>query len=140
MPPPEKKQSDSDKIRKTDVSDYIKAHSHPNGGSWWKGFLKSNLFVALVLWVLAQVSIVVGMFWRVSSLSEWRGSVDSDIKTIKQQVAEESYDIKHHSEDIAALREADKEIKNDTKRVPVLESEHARLTKDVENLKDASKK
>lgn len=78
------KKPKSDQIRAATVGDFIKAHSHGNGGPPFAGFLKSNLFAALMIWILSQLALFAGTYFlnyaRTNQLMEWRIVTDQTLK------------------------------------------------------------
>jgi hypothetical protein len=137
---PHEKKPDSDQIRNIALEDYIKAQSKPNGHAW-KGFLKSNLFTAALIWILTQTVIAIGTFiaitYKVDSLREWKGNIDATLKRMDEQGTIKShYAVEQDGKDIARLDGRLGKVEEDTTRFRVLEAEHRRLTADVEKLKD----
>jgi len=138
----EKKPS-SDQIRKATVQDYLTAQSHADGHGI-KGFFKSNLFSALVLFVLGQGVIfagtVIAMYWRVSAIIEWKGKVEGRLERMDEQGTIYSH---YHIEELdksESKHDARLErIEDDSRQFEVLKSEHRRLTNDVEQLKNGKK-
>lgn len=83
------KKPKSDQIRHASIGDYLKAHSHPNGGPYgWQGFIRSNLFAALLIWILSQVLVFGGacfiVYARTNQLVEWRATVDQTMKRMDE--------------------------------------------------------
>lgn len=80
----------SDQIRHISVQDYISAHSHGavNGERGWKGFFKSNLFAAVVVFLLGQAVVVGGSllltYNRTALLIDWKTSVDLTLKRMDE--------------------------------------------------------
>jgi len=132
------------------MSEYLRAQSHPdkpngNGnGNGLKGFFKSNLFAALVIFVLGQGIFVGGsifaMYWKISTLTEWKGTVDKTLERMDVQgtyhgkSADDRQDIELARQDVRISKQEEK-----TEHIPVIESENRRLTSDVENLKNGKK-
>jgi len=143
----EKKPS-SDQLRNATLHEYIAAQSRPSHsehGNGIKGFLKSNLFSGLVLYFIAQLAVGGGAmmvaYWRVGNLLEWKGQIETRLDrmdnqgTIHGKSADERQDIQLSRHELQINKLEDK-----TERVPVLESEHRRLTNDVEQLKHEKEK
>lgn len=133
-------------LRNAPVSEYLQVHSHANGG--FKSFLRSNLFTALVIFFLGQAVLVggaiIGMYWRLSNFTEWKGQVDKTMEVFNKQGspalrAEVEFHIREESVKYGELAARVKSIEDDTKHFDVMEAEHLRLTKDVENLKNGKK-
>lgn len=86
-PQPQSHKPKSDQLRHATIGEYLKAHSHPNGDSnerGWHGFIKSNLFVALLIFLLGQAVILGSSYFlnyvRTSKLWEWKVSTDLTLK------------------------------------------------------------
>lgn len=124
------------------VPGYLYAPLKANGG--WKGFFHSNLFVALVIWLLSQAVVIGGVFvtnWmRMSQISEWKGTVDATLKRM-----DESDTVVSHYRDveqdkaIADLQARMKKSEDEGRHWEVIETEHNRLTRDVEELRHGKK-
>lgn len=91
LPPTEEpKKPKSDQLRHATARDYFKAHSHAELGSekGFKGFIKSNLFTALVIWILSQAALLglsyVANYYRTSELTKWSVSVDQTLKRMDE--------------------------------------------------------
>jgi len=138
----EKKPS-SDQLRQATVQEYLKAQSHSDGHGL-RGFFKSNLFSALILFVLGQGIVVAGtiiaMYWRVSAIIEWKGGVDARLQRMDEQGTMYGH---YHVEELnksESKHDARLErIEDDSRQFEVLKSEHRRLTNDVEQLKNGKK-
>jgi|SRR5882724_12197906 len=140
--PPKKKQTKSDLIAHATLQDYMHAHSKPNGG--FRAFMHSNLFAALMVWVLSQAVIfggfIISFYMKSTQLTEWKGNIDAtirrmdDLGTIHGKFADESQD-----KTLAAMEPRLKKVEDDTRHLEVIESEHRRLTKDVEELRNGKK-
>src|SRR5215475_14357749 len=127
----EKKPS-SDQLRHATMQEYLAAQAHPpkpngNGnGNGLKGFFKSNLFAALVIFVLGQGVIVGGalftMYWRQSNILEWKGTVDKTLERMDTQGtyhgknADERQDIELAKHDLRVSKVEDK-----TEHIAVME-------------------
>lgn len=137
-----KKETKSDLIAHATLQDYIRAHSKPNGG--FKGFLHSNLFAALVIWSLSQAVIVSGVvisfYFKTAQLAEWKGKIDATITRIDEQgtYIGRSTDVAHDKA-LAGMEPRLKKVEDDTRHIEVIESEHRRLTTDVEELRHGKK-
>jgi len=131
-------------LRSESASHYLRAHSRPDGNGW-RGFLKSNLFSALVLFFLSQAfligGMIVAMYWRLNLFSEWKGNVESTLKRMDDQGTNHShYADESQDKKLTELETRLHSVEQDTGHLDVLESEHRRLTKDVEELKLKDKK
>ena len=139
---PKKKETKSDLIAHATIEEYLRAHAKPNGGL--KSFFHSNLFVALLLWALSQAviigGVVISFYFKTGQLSEWKGSIDGIIKRMDEQgtyhgrYADERQDSQIVAHDVIIRK-----LQDDTKHLEVIESEHRRLTKDVDDLRNAKK-
>jgi len=111
----------------------------PQPGSW-RGFIHSNLFTSLVIWLLGQGVLVAGFlvstYYKNSSTWEWRGQVDARMKRMDEQGTIHShYAIEEADKEISRIDERLKRVEEDTRNIKVWESENRRLTRDVEELK-----
>lgn len=118
----------------------IGADRHLSAYSDWRGFFKSNLFVALVIWFLGQTGLVAGliisMWLKTSSLSEWKSKIDATMDRMdKEGTIHSHYDIQQLSHEFDEYKAKVNRIEEDSRHYDVIESEHRRLTKDVEDLK-----
>lgn len=141
--PPKKNKSDSDLIRHASLQEYMRAHAKPNGNGW-KGFFHSNLFTALVLFLLSQSVVVTGLaisyYFKTSQLAEWKGQTEGLIKRMDEQGTMRSqYEDKATTMAATELKVRVEKLEEQTKHIEVLESEHRRLTKDVEELRNGKK-
>jgi hypothetical protein len=137
-------------IREMTVLEFLAAHSKAST-HWYTGFLKSNLFAGIALWVLTQSVILIGSViafnYRVSSLTEWRAGVDVDLKATHLEIKSVDdkgtsyarHKVEEYDRTIGSLETHVKAIEDDTKHLDVLEFEHRRLTEDVEKLKNGKK-
>jgi hypothetical protein len=133
--------SEEEHLRNVPISKYIEAHA---GGNGWKTFFRSNLFTALVIFILTQSIIVGGSFvaiyYRVSSIIEWKGQISATVARMDEGGTHASHSqILQAEKDLGALDARVKTIEADTKHLDVLEAEHRRLTTDVESLKNGKK-
>lgn len=142
MSPPAKKKTPSDTIRNATVAEYIQAHTKPNGG--FKSFVHSNLFAALLVWALSQAVFFIGFivtFWvKTTQLTEWKGKTEEAIQKMNEHGTTHSQWTDEREDREIAKHEArlDK-LEEITRHVEVLESEHRRLTRDVEDLRNGKK-
>lgn len=141
--PQPKRKTPSDQLRQVSVQEYIAAHSRPGNGP--KGFFHSNLFAALLVWILSQAVIIGGAvmsFWiRTALLMEWKGSVDATLKRMDEQgTVRGKSDEAEEQRDISRLETRVDKLEDVTKHVEVIESEHRRLTQDVEEIRRNPKK
>ena len=139
----DQKKSDSDLIRHASLQQYMEAHAKPNGNGW-KGFFHSNLFTALVLFLLSQSVVVTGLaisyYFKTSQLAEWKGQTEGLIRRMDDQGTMRSqYEDKTTTAAAAELKVRVEKLEEQTKHIEVLESEHRRLTKDVEELRNGKK-
>jgi len=121
----------------------MEAHSKPNGEGI-KGFFKSNLFAALLIFLLTQAIVIGGsmasFFNRMNSLTEWKGQTDGNLHRMDiEGTVHSHYTDDQQSRDIATIDARLKRVEEDTRHIEVLESEHRRLTNDVEELKRGKK-
>lgn len=137
-----------DDLRQVPVEDYLRAHAVPNGHGV-KGFIKSPLFAGLTIFILTQAVLVGGVFvtiyWKVNTFTEWKGEVNRDLETFKNQGSpalrkDMESNIKNHAEKLGALDARVKAVEEDTKHLDVMEAEFRRITTDVEKLKNNGKK
>ncbi len=140
---PRKKRTKSDIIRTVSVQEYVQAQSKPNGNGW-RGFFKSNLFTALILFLLSQSVVVTGLaisyYFKTSQLAEWKGQTESLIKRMDDAgTNHERYRGETTTAAISELKVRADKLEETTRHVEVLESEHRRLTKDVEDLRNGKK-
>lgn len=134
---PKKKETKSDVIAHTTVEEYLRSHAKPNGGL--KSFFHSNLFVALLLWILSQGVIfggfIISFYMKSTQLTEWKGSVDATVKRMDDYGTNfGKFEDKTQDAALAAMEPRLKKVEEDTRHTEVIESEHRRLTKDVESL------
>jgi len=137
-----KKETKSDLIAHATIEEYLKAHSKPNGGL--KSFFHSNLFVALLLWILSQAVIfggfIISFYMKSTQLSEWKGNTDATIKRMDDSgTIYGKFTDDKEKQDIAVLQDKVSKLEQDTRQLPVIESEHKRLTKDVDDLTHGKK-
>jgi len=130
-------------IRDTGILDFLAAHSRPNSHAW-TGFLKSNLFAGIALWILTQSAVLVGTFvafnYRVSALSEWKGNVDSTLKRMDEVGTTHSHFADERQDTvITELKTKVNRMEDDSRQFEVIKAEHRRLTADVEELKHGKK-
>lgn len=129
-------------LRTTTLQEYLEAHAR--GGTGWHAFFRSNLFAALIIFLLSQ-GIVFGGFLvtyyiRTTALQEWREKVDESIKRMDQEGSTYS----HYMMEKILTKQVEidtrlKHVEDDTRHIEVLESEHRRLTKDVEEIRNGKK-
>lgn len=141
-PPPERKRTKSDVIAHATVTEYVMSHTKPNGG--FRGFLHSNLFAALLIWGLSQAVIIAGVvitfYMRTSQLAEWKGQTEGVLKRMDDSGTYHGhYADERQDKQIAVLETKVGRLEDDTKHLEVIESEHRRLTKDVEELRNGKK-
>lgn len=134
---------DENDLSKVRISEYLDAHAKK--GYSWHDFVRSNLFAALVIWFLGQSVLVGGLFvtlvQRTSRLNEWKGGIDAIVKRMDEQGTNSArYQLQEIEKDLTDLKSRIKRTEEDTGHLDVLESEHRRLTKDVEELKLKEKK
>jgi len=137
-----KKETKSDLIAHTTVEEYLRSHAKPNGG--FKSFFHSNLFVALLLWILSQAVIfggfIISFYMKSTQLSEWKGNTDATIKRMDDSgTIYGKFTDDKEKQDIAVLQDKVSKLEQDTRQLPVIESEHKRLTKDVDDLTHGKK-
>jgi len=132
-------------LRTESIGHYLHAHAKPNGN--WKDFIRSNLFAALLIWILGQSVVAVGTFvafsTKVTSLTEWKAqnelwksSVESSLKDINKagtDFARHRTEEQQHDLDKLDIR-VDK-LETATAHLDVMEDENRRITTDVEELK-----
>jgi len=140
---PEKKKTKSDIIRAASIEEYVLAHAKPHNGGF-RGFLHSNLFVALLLWSLSQAVViggfVISFYMKTSQLSEWKGQIDGTINRMdKEGTVHGHINDQREDEQIVVLDARMRRVEEDTRHIEVIESEHRRLTKDVEDLRNGKK-
>lgn len=134
-------------LRKVSLEEYLRLQARPNGNGV-KGFIKSPLFAALVIFILTQSLLVGGVFisiyWKVNSYSDWKVGVDKTMEVFNKQGspalrAEVEFHMREDATKWGELEARIKSIESDTKHFDVMEAEHLRLTKDVEALKNGKK-
>ena len=128
--------------RNLSIERYLRAHSGPNGG--WRGFFKSNLFAALVIWLITQVGFLVAMYWRVSGLIEWKGGVDKTLEEFRTQGSpalrkEVEFHARENATNFGALDARVSKVERDTEHFDVMEAENRRITEALEKLKNDKK-
>lgn len=141
--PHKKRETPSDRLRHATVSEYLQAHTKPNG-SGWKGFLHSNLFSALLVWSLSQALIAAGVivtvYMRMGQFSEWKGGAE---KTFSRMDAEGTLH-SHYSDEQQDKQLAKHEVRLDkleevTRHSEVNEFEVRQLRKEVEDARNGKK-
>ncbi len=140
---PRKKKTRSELLRLASLQEYVAAHAKPNGQGW-KGFLHSNLFTALTIFLLSQTAVVMGLaisyYFKTTQLAEWKGETEGIIKRMDNTgTMHDQYEGKAVAAQISELKTKVDKLEDQTKHVEVLESEHRRLTKDVEDLRNGKK-
>lgn len=128
---------------KIPLQEYLEAHTKPNGG--WRSFLHSNLFTALVIWMLSQAvlvgGVIVTIYLKMSSLTEWKGGVNTTLKRMDDQgTAHSHWTDEQQGQELVKLRTEMDKVKDDSAQFKVIQSEHRRLTRDVEKLLDEREK
>src|SRR5262249_43263144 len=109
----------SDQIRKVTAQEYLKAQSHANGNGI-RGFFKSNLFGALVLLSIGWGTTVVGMYWRLSAMDEWKGRFEAKVDHMDSQGTNFShYQIAELQKDNARYEVRLDKLEQKTERMPV---------------------
>ncbi len=141
--PKRKKRTKSEILRAASVQEYLQANAKPNGNGW-RGFFKSNLFTALILFLLSQSVVVTGLaisyYFKTSQLAEWKGQTEGIIKRMDEAgTVHDQYEAKTLNTSLAEVKVRVDKIEEETKHIGVLESEHRRLTKDVEDLRNGKK-
>jgi len=139
---PKTKETKSDLIAHTTVEEYLRSHAKPNGGL--KSFFHSNLFVALLLWILSQAVIfggfIISFYMKSTQLTEWKGNTDAIVKRMDDSgTIYGKFTDDKEKQDIAVLQDKVSKLEQDTRQLPVIESEHRRLTKDVDDLTHGKK-
>ena len=140
--PKKRERTPSDQLRQATLNQYLQAHVKPANGV--KGFFQSNLFSALVIWVLSQAVIIAGIvitfYVRTSQLAEWKGKLDATLErmdkdgTFHGHYADERQDkqLVQHETRLDKQEEV-------TKHSEVNEFEVRQLRKEVEDLKNGKK-
>ncbi len=141
--PPRKKRTKSELLRVASLHEFVEAHAKPNGHGW-RGFVRSNLFGVLLLFLLSQLVVIAGLlianYYKTSELSEWKGRTDAIITRMdKDGTMHSQWRWEESSKDRTELRTRIDKLEEITKRVPVMESENRRLTQDVEELRHGKK-
>ncbi len=141
--PRRKRKTKSDIIRAASVQEYLQAQTKPNGNGW-RGFFKSNLFTALILFILSQSVVVTGLaisyYFKTAQLAEWKGQTEAVIKRMDDTgTVHDQYETKTLNSALTEVKVRVDKIEEETKHIGVLESEHRRLTKDVEDLRNGKK-
>ncbi len=120
----------------------MEAHAKPTPNGW-KGFFHSNLFTALVLFVLSQSLVVTGLaisyYFKTSQLAEWKGQTQALIDAMSKALVNTEYETRTVATSTVELKVRTEKLEEQTKHIEVLESEHRRLTKDVEDLRNGKK-
>jgi hypothetical protein len=125
-------------LRDVPVTKYLAAHATPNGNhkSFWKSNLGTAVFVIIIGQALTVGGVVTAMYFRVSSMSEWKAETDA---TLKRMDALGSFSaqnqLKVQTEKIAELNIRLRSVEDDTKHFDVMEAENRRITQDMEELK-----
>ncbi len=142
IPRKRKRKTPSDILRAATVQEYVQAQAKPNGDGW-RGFFKSNLFTALILFLLSQSVIVTGLaisyYFKTTQLAEWKGQTQGLIDAMNKSLANVEFETKTLGASSAELKARIDKVEEQTKHVEVLESEHRRLTRDVEELRNGKK-
>jgi hypothetical protein len=110
----------------------------------WRELVHTNWFVPISLWLLTQAIIFVGfmfsMYQRMGSLTEWRGATDITLKRMDESgTFHGRYRDEQEDKDIADLQARMKLQENEGRHWEVIETEHRRLTQDVEELRHGKK-
>ena len=110
----------------------------------WRGLVHTNWFVPISLWFLTQAVIFAGfvfsMYQRMGSFAEWRQSTDAIIKRMDDSgTTHGKYRDEQEDKDIADLQTRMKAQENEGRHWEVIETEHRRLTQDVEELRHGKK-
>ncbi len=142
-PSSRKKKTKSDIIRVATVQEYVQAHSKPNGDGW-RGFFKSNLFTALVMFLLTQSVIITGLFisnyYKTTQLAEWKGQTDSILRRMDEQGTNHShYEGEKAGKDIAVLQIRMDKQEDKTTDLPLIKEKINNLSRDVEALRNGKK-
>ncbi len=141
--PQRRKRTKSELLRLASLQEYVEAHAKPNGHGW-KGFFRSNLFASLVIFLLTQTMLIAGLaisfYYRTTSLSEWKGETTATLLRMDEQGSHHAQnEIEKLREKISRLEVKMDKVEDQTKHIEVIESEHRRLTKDVEDLRNGKK-
>jgi len=133
----------SDQLRHASIQDYLKAHAKPDAEGL-RGFVKSNLFTALVMFLLTQAVFFGGSFVsfnnKINSVTEWKGQIDGILKRMDDTGTIHSHYIEdEQGKDLGNIDTRLKRVEDETRHLEVIESEHRRLTNDVEELKRSKK-
>ncbi len=136
---PRKKKTKSELLRLASLQEFVVAHSKPNGQGW-KGFFHSNLFTALVLFLLSQSVVVTGLaisyYFKTTALAEWKGETEAVIRRMDRDgTVHSQWKWEEATKERAEMKVRLEKLEDTTKHIEVLESEHRRLTKDVEELR-----
>jgi hypothetical protein len=139
----ERKKTKSDIIAQSTVQEFLQAHSKSNGHGW-KSFIHSNLFAALLIWGLSQAvlsaAFIITFYLKTTQLTEWKGQTDATLKRMDAQGTINShYANEQQDKQLSAIEVRLKRTEDDTRHIEVIESEHRRLTKDVEELRNGKK-
>ena len=132
----------SDIIAHASIVEYIESHTKPNGGL--KSFFRSNLFAALLVWILSQGVIVIGViiafYFRTSQMSEWKAEASQTIKRMDEWgTIKGHYENERQEAAIIDLQARMKKSEDEGRQWEVIKTEHRRLTEDVEELRHGKK-
>ena len=141
--PPKKRETPSDRLRHATVNEFLQAHGRPTNGGV-KGFFQSNLFSALVIWVLSQAVIIAGIvitfYVRTSQLSEWKGKLDATLERMdKDGTFHGHYADERQDKQLAQHETRLEKLEDVTKHSEVNEFEVRQLRKEVEDSKSGKK-
>lgn len=139
---PRRKKTKSELLRLTSLHEYVDAHAKPGNG--WKGFFRSNLFASLVIFLLTQTVLITGLaisfYYRTTALAEWKGQTEAQLKRMDETGTIHShFEVEKANRDISVIESKVEKIEEQTRHIEVIESEHRRLTKDVEELRNGKK-
>ena len=83
---------------------------------------------------------LISYYVRTNQLAEWKGQTEAKLQRMDEQGTIHShYEVEKLARDITALKTKVDRMEEDTRHIEVLESEHRRLTKDVEDLRNGRK-
>lgn len=141
--PEGKKKTKSEFIRAATVADVIYANAKPTANGW-RGFFHSNLFVALLMWVLSQVGVVavfvVSYYVKTSSQSERLGAAEATLTRMDEKgTLHAQYQMEAERDRMTRLETRMDKEEELTRHIEVIETEHRYLRQDVENLKNGKK-